>query len=333
MSFSGRTENGSGFRRQPADGPTLVKNPSGHERVYYREKLLVTPCSQPGVPLALYLSSVNRPAHSSSKQASLPPEQSCTRSNFCNWPSGDTQERQNSPSGLSSVERNPSFGSATPEEQRCRGNMARSNRETVCQRWTTRFKVSAPKVSEYGAFSDNELINLQLTQRDLEELMALIRREQETRLQQRVQQNRNLEAVVAEQRQQIRILSLELKRTQDAVEEKTFLLDTEKRKSEALERQLRMLRKLRQSEKQEQHANLKDSESRLEKDLEKYVEAAHIQGLSFFDRTTEDGTREADHSPGSFPSFTEGGNSPTSGVAGDEQMVHVEGPTVVEEAW
>ncbi|KEP67564.1 UNVERIFIED_CONTAM: hypothetical protein HHA_226290 [Hammondia hammondi] len=333
MSFSGRTENGSSFRRQPAGGLTLAKYPSGHERVYYREKLLVTPCSQPGVPLSLYLSSVNRRAHFSSEQAPPPPEQNCTRSAFCDRSSGDTQGRQNSRPGLSTVERNPISVSATPEEQRCRGNMARSERETVCQRWTTRFRVSAPKVSECGAFSDNELINLQLTQRDLEELMALVRQEQETRLQRRVQQNRNLEAVVAEQRQQIRILSLELKRTQAAVEEKTFLLDTEKRKSEALERQLRMLRKLRQSERQEQHANLKDAESRLEKDLEKYVEAAHVQGLSFFDRTTEDGTREADHSPGSFSSFTEGGNFPTSSVAGDEQMVHVEGPTVVDEGW
>ncbi|CBZ54233.1 conserved hypothetical protein [Neospora caninum Liverpool] len=332
MSFSGRTEDDKNFRGRPASGRTCVESHLG-PHVYYREKLVSTSRSEPELPASLSVSTGNRSPHSSSEQESLPSSPNYTLSHLRCRSCGRSQGRNRSPPVPSTVNWSPVSGVATSDVERYPGNMTKSDRETVCHRWTTRFRVSAPQVAEYGAFFDNELINVQLTQRDLEELMVLVRREQETRLRRRVYPKENLGAVVEEQRQQIRVLSSELKRTQAALEEKTFLLDHEKGRSDALARQLRMLRKLRLSEKQEQQENLRNAECKLEKDLEKYVEAAHSQGLSFFDRTTESGTREADQPHDSFSAFTEGENFLTSFGAGEEHMIHVEEPSGVEEGW
>lgn len=122
--------------------------------------------------------------------------------------------------------------------------------------------------------------------------MNLIEREQRrsSRHPSRQGVNLDLDEVVQQQRQELRILSAEIQKTKAALEEKGFLLEKERRQNAVLSRQLSLLRKLREAERKGFQGSLKAAGNQLERELEKYVAAAYRQNLSFFGETTAAGT-------------------------------------------
>ncbi|PHJ14934.1 hypothetical protein CSUI_011255 [Cystoisospora suis] len=117
--------------------------------------------------------------------------------------------------------------------------------------------------------------------------MNLIEREQRaSRRRCRQPVNQDLDEVVHQQRQELRILTAEMQKTKAALEEKGFLLEKERRQNAVLSRQLSLLRKLRDAERKGFQGSLKRAGCQLERELEKYVAAAYQQNLSFFGETT-----------------------------------------------
>ncbi|PFH35145.1 hypothetical protein BESB_060320 [Besnoitia besnoiti] len=333
MSRSGSIHNSSHVPRQPAVALTFVKGPSGREHVFYNDTphSSLVPHTVPGG--SPFLSSVSCPPQSPLGQAtSLGTSQYTNhgerRLSYGACMTGGGPHAHCLRDGFHGLGVPAPYFESSPEE------LSASERRPLCHRLKAKLRAPAPKASADGAFSGDDIINVQLTERDLEELMALVRSEQDVvLLKRRDQQRGNLGAVVEEQCRQMRILSLELKKTKAVLEEKEFLLEAEKQKTASLTRQLRMLRRLRRAEKQEHQQTLKCAENQLERELENYMEAAHRQGLSFFGRTTESGAGEFRDPDGADAAFADEENFPGSSVAGGEPVIGSEGRDVGAEDW